>query len=109
MAHKPEMAQPPALTWGPYVLGRRIGRGGMGVVHAAVQRGIGGIARLAAVKIMLADRAEPRGRARRRSCVKRASSRSSITPNVVRWLDAGEVEGDVYIAMSCSTARRSRR
>jgi serine/threonine-protein kinase len=98
LAHKPERTKDPARAWGPYVLGRRIGRGGMGVVHAAVQRGIGGIARLVAVKILLADRADDG--AERAAFLREARILARLDhPNVVRWLDAGEVDGDVFIAM----------
>ncbi len=86
------------VTWGPYVLGRRIGRGAMGVVHAAVHRGAAGIARLVAVKILMADRADhPEERA---AFLREARILARLDhPNVVRWLDAGEVGGDVFIAM----------
>ncbi|MFO0588474.1 MAG: protein kinase [Polyangiaceae bacterium] len=98
VASRPARAEVTTGGWGPYVLGRRIGRGGMGVVHAAIHRNAAGIARLVAVKILLGDRADHAEE--RAAFLREARILARLDhPNVVRWLDAGEVDGDVFLAM----------
>ena len=91
-------SDPPAqgLTkLGGYVLLRELGRGAIGVVHAAYHEGLD---RKLAIKVLnkqRAGRADLEARLRREA---RALARLSH-PNVVQVYDVGEVDGRVFIVM----------
>src|SRR5688500_16869896 len=83
---------------GPYVLGRRIGAGGMAAVFAARQDGPTGVSRLGAVKVMAtAFSGDP---AFQRMFLREAAIATRIEhPNVVRTYEVGDDGGEIYIAM----------
>lgn len=91
MTGLPQEGQP----FGRYDITRRLGRGGMGVVYAAVQRGLG---REVALKVLSSDHAdneEYRGRfLREAEVLARLDS-----PHIVSVHDSGEQDGWLYIAM----------
>ena len=82
-------------TLGAYRIGGEIGRGGMGVVYSASRLDTG---ETVALKLMLPEIAA-NARFRERF-VREASLGSGLDhPNIVPIFDAGEVEGELYIAM----------
>ncbi|MEZ4307675.1 MAG: serine/threonine-protein kinase [Polyangiaceae bacterium] len=87
---------PPAEHAG-YLLGRTIGRGGMGTVRAALRRGTFGIAQLVAVKTMTSGAIDPEAR---EAFIREARILARLShPNVVRWHDAAETPDGIHIAM----------
>jgi len=76
----------------------RIGRGGMGVVEVAIQHGPADAARIVAFKRLLPEAAREK---RHRNMFLREARLATMLkhPNVVRALDCGQVQGDVFIAM----------
>ncbi|WP_394832109.1 serine/threonine protein kinase [Pendulispora rubella] len=76
----------------------RIGRGGMGVVEVAIQHGPNNAARLVAFKRLLPEASRE---ARHRNMFLREARLATMLahPNVVRALDCGQVNGEVFIAM----------
>ncbi len=78
-----------------YVLERRIGEGGMGVVYAAVRRADG---RRVALKVLAPELADDRG-----SLARYFREVATLTwvesPHVVRVLDAGHFQGRYFLAM----------
>jgi serine/threonine protein kinase len=81
-----------AVTIGRYEVLRRIGRGGMGVVYAAVDREL---ERNVAIKLLLAGRPAGRERMLREA---RALARLAH-PNVVTVHEVGTHDNQVYVAM----------
>ncbi|HEY2514139.1 MAG TPA: serine/threonine-protein kinase, partial [Polyangiaceae bacterium] len=82
---------------GKYVVGRRIGAGGMAVVDAAFQPGPGGGRLVALKRIASPLSADPSAR---RLFLREASIMTRLEhPNVVRTYEVGEVEGETFIAM----------
>src|SRR5262245_26051844 len=85
---------------GPYLLGRRIGSGGMATVFAARHLGMAvpGATRVVALKVMataLAD--DPKAR---RMFEREAVIATRVEhPNVVRTYEVGEVNGEIFLAM----------
>lgn len=91
MAGLPEEGQP----FGRYDITRRIGRGGMGVVYAAVQRGLG---RDVALKVLSSDYADSEDY--RHRFLREAEVLGRLdSPHVVSVHDSGEQDGWLYIAM----------
>jgi serine/threonine protein kinase len=85
---------------GSYVLGRRIGSGGMASVFAARQLGAGvrGATRVVAVKVMATALADDP--AARRMFEREAVIATRVEhPNVVRTYEVGEVNGEIFLAM----------
>jgi YVTN family beta-propeller protein len=80
---------------GGYVLGERIGRGGMGVVFRATHVHLGREVALKVLAPELTDSQDFRDRFLRESRL----AASLDHPNVVTVYDAGEFEGTLYIAM----------
>lgn len=78
-----------------YVLGERIGRGGMGVVYRATHIHLG---REVALKVLAPELTGDEG-FRRRFLRESRLAASLDHPNVVTVYDAGESEGTLYIAM----------
>lgn len=79
---------------GPFLLLEELGRGGMGVVHAALDERLG---RRVAVKRLHADAESPEGR---RRLWREARAAAAVQhPNVCQVLDVGEDEGSMWIAM----------
>ena len=80
---------------GPYRLEEEIGRGGMGVVHRAIKADTG---EAVALKLMLPEiAANQQFRAR---FVREASLGSDLDhPNIVPIYDAGDVDGELFLAM----------
>lgn len=90
MAGLPQEGQ----SFGRYDIVRRIGRGGMGVVYAAVQQGLG---REVALKVLSSELAEDEDyRAR---FLREAEIMARLdSPHVIQVFDAGEHDGWLYIA-----------
>lgn len=84
----------PGTHVGPYVLGRRLGRGGMAVVHEATHESTG---RVVALKIISPERADPgfAERLRREGRVQAALDH----PNVVTVYEAGDSEFGPWLAI----------
>lgn len=83
---------------GAYVLGRRIGAGGMATVFAARQTGPRGVGRVVAVKVM--STALAGDAVLQEAFVREATLATRIEhPNVVRTYEVGEVDGEIFIAM----------
>ncbi len=82
-------------TLGAYVLGERIGRGGMGVVYRATHVHLGREVALKVLAPELAGSEDFRDRFLRESRL----AASLDHPNVVTVYDAGDSEGTLYIAM----------
>jgi len=80
---------------GRYELGRVIGRGGMGTVHAATDRRLD---RRVAIKILRPDLAE-QPRARRRFETEARAAAQLAHPNVVTVYDSGEDDGVPFLVM----------
>jgi serine/threonine protein kinase len=84
--------------FGAYVLGRRIGSGGMATVFAARQMGIGAATRVVAVKVMATALADDP--AARRMFEREAVIATRVEhPNIVRTYEVGEVKGEIFLAM----------
>ncbi len=84
--------------FGSYVLGRRIGAGGMATVFAARQIGAVGATRVVAVKVMATALADDP--AARRMFEREAVIATRIEhPNIVRTYEVGEVGGEIFLAM----------
>jgi serine/threonine-protein kinase len=84
--------------FGPYVLGRRIGSGGMATVFAARQFGARGATRVVAVKVMataLADDPTAQQMFEREAVIATRIEH----PNIVRTYEVGEVSGEIFLAM----------
>jgi len=82
---------------GEYVVGRRIGSGGMAVVDAAYQSGPAGGRLVALKRIAAAFSNDPSAR---RMFLREASIVTRLEhPNVVRTYDVGEADGEAFIAM----------
>src|SRR6516165_12628922 len=84
--------------FGPYVLGRRIGSGGMATVFAARQLGARGASRVVAVKVMataLADDPAAQHMFEREALIATRIEH----PNIVRTYEVGEVGGEIFLAM----------
>ncbi|HEY8146569.1 MAG TPA: serine/threonine-protein kinase, partial [Kofleriaceae bacterium] len=87
---------PPGACAGDYVIERRVGRGGMGSVYAAVHSRLG---RRAAVKVMAADLGRDPAFVRRFALEASAIERVSH-PNIVQSYGFGQLEdGRCYYAM----------
>src|SRR3990170_3987200 len=83
-----------------YVLGRELGRGGMAVVHEAVDRRLD---RRVAVKLVSVNAAHPL--ARQRFVREARSAAGFFHPNAVAVFDAGEADGFLYIVMELIDGR----
>jgi serine/threonine protein kinase len=84
--------------FGAYVLGRRIGSGGMASVFAARQIGVGAATRVVAVKVMATALADDPGA--RRMFEREAVIATRVEhPNIVRTYEVGEVKGEIFLAM----------
>jgi eukaryotic-like serine/threonine-protein kinase len=84
--------------FGPYVLGRRIGSGGMAAVFAARQLGARGASRIVAVKVMataLVDDPAAQQMFEREALIATRIEH----PNIVRTYEVGEVDGEIFLAM----------
>jgi tRNA A-37 threonylcarbamoyl transferase component Bud32 len=94
-ASLPAEEAPLPRAFGRYTLGAELGRGGVGVVHRAVDRELGRTVALKILKAGMADDPEVRARFQRevRIC---AALRHD---NIVAVLDHGEVEGRAFYAM----------
>ena len=75
-----------------------IGRGGMGTIEVALERGAGGFERIVALKRM-----HPHSqRERRQSGMFLREARLAVTlvhPNVVHAFDFGDIDGELFLAM----------
>ncbi len=90
--------QPTDATFGRYVLGPRLGLGGMGEVYHALQLGLGEFAKPLALKLLLPHLALRDVAVRRFLEEARLASRLNH-PNIVQLLDVGVVDGRYFIAM----------
>ncbi len=94
------MASPgPGERIGPYELREQLGRGGMGVVHRAVDARTG---QEVALKLLLAVADE---RARRRQLLEARALTRLRHPSVVSLLDAGEDRGRPWLALELVRGR----
>jgi len=92
---------PPGTSVGRYVLGERLGAGGMGVVYAAHDRKLD---RAVALKLLRPD-ASGHVEAHRQ-LVREAQTLARLAhPNVVNVHDIGDFEGRVYVDMELVTGR----
>jgi len=89
----------PGRCFGSYELIEEIGRGGMGVVYRARQRGLD---RIVALKMILASHLATADHVSRFQREARAAARVKHN-NVVAVFDVGEVEGQFYFAMEYIT------
>lgn len=80
----------PRMTIGPYLVIRRLGRGGMGTVHLARRDG-----ESFAVKTVIDPHPIALARLRREA----RALRELVHPHIVRIEDTGEYEGGLYVAM----------
>jgi serine/threonine protein kinase len=92
---RPRPAFPVLERVGPYVIGERLGSGGMGVVFSATHASLG---RRAAVKVMPHEMADDPNLRRRFEREWRTAA-SLHHPNIVPIYDAGEADGVLYLAM----------
>ena len=93
----PVASEPAANRVGEYVIGRRIGVGGMAVVDAAYQPRVAGGRLVALKRIAAAFATDPSAR---RMFLREASIVTRLEhPNVVRTYDVGEIAGEAFIAM----------
>ncbi len=81
--------------FGPYQLLEEIGRGGMGVVYRARQKGLD---RIVAIKMILANHLASREQVERFYAEARAAARLQ-DPRVVSIHDVGQIHGQHYFAM----------
>jgi predicted Ser/Thr protein kinase len=82
---------------GRYVIGERLGAGGMGIVHAAVDSELH---RRVAVKLLRPDRHGQVSSDGRERLMREARSLARLShPNVVTVFDVGEHQGELFIAM----------
>ncbi len=90
----------PGARVGRYVVGERIGRGGMGVVYAARDPDLD---RTIALKVLRTDTREPAEAVQQRMLREARALARVSHPNIVRIFDVGVVEGDararVWLAM----------
>ncbi|MCB9568672.1 MAG: serine/threonine protein kinase [Myxococcales bacterium] len=85
--------RPPGSALGGYVLLRRLGAGGMGVVYTAYH---GGLDRMVALKVVR----DGGGAAGRTQTLREARALARLShPNVVHVYEVGEASGEVYVAM----------
>lgn len=91
----PAADAPPAADFAQYELLGELGRGGMGVVYRARQKGLD---RLVAIKMVLAGRFSSPEQARRFAAEARLAARLQH-PNIVRIFDCGELHGQQYFVM----------
>ncbi|MEM9456749.1 MAG: serine/threonine-protein kinase [Myxococcota bacterium] len=88
---------------GRFEILRRLGAGGLGIVYAARDRRLG---REVALKRMRPEARLPDGDAR---LLREAQAMARLShPNVVTVYEAGELEGDVYVAMELVQGRTLR-
>ena len=80
---------------GPYKIGKRLGRGGMGAVYEAVNVDTG---ESAAVKLLSPHLADDEG-FRERFELEIETLKKLKHPNIVRMLGYGEEQGHLYYAM----------
>ncbi|MCS6797697.1 MAG: protein kinase [Myxococcota bacterium] len=86
------------VPFGPYVLLRRLGAGGMAEVYLAVARGTGGFEKLLCIKRVRPERA--RDAAFITALVEEAKIVAGIVhPNVAQVFDLGCIDGEYYVAM----------
>ena len=85
----------PGTTLGPYIVGKTIGRGGMGVVMEATDQRLG---RRVAIKLLASDLARRRDLTERFDREARAVANISH-PNIVELFDVGSHDGLPYAVM----------
>ncbi len=87
----------PGARVGRYLIEARLGAGGMGVVHAAVDSEL---QRRVALKLLRADRDGVDGSAGRERLMREARTLARLShPNVVTVFDVGRHQGHLFIAM----------
>ena len=87
----------PGARVGRYVIGSKLGAGGMGVVYAAFDAEL---RRRVAVKLVRTDRRSDAGPAGRERLMREARTLAGLPhPNVVTVFDVGTHEGHLFIAM----------
>ena len=92
----PEIPDLSGRTIGGYLLRSRLGRGGMGVVYLAVQKGLG---REVALKLLEEQRAGKSDQTGKRFLREAASCARMSHPNIVKVYDFGTDQGYHYYAM----------
>jgi len=87
----------PGLPFGPYLVVERVGSGGMGEIFRA---GYPVLGRDVALKVLRNDETGTRQEARRTRLLREARAMARLAhANVVTVYDAGEIDGQVYLAM----------
>src|SRR5689334_19455791 len=95
------MASPAPTTparFGPYLLDRKLAEGGMAEVFLARQQGLGGFEKQVVVKRILPALSDDNAFVEMFLNEARLAARLSHT-NVVQIIEAGEIDGQYYIAM----------
>jgi len=90
----------PAVTarrFGPFLIGRKLGSGGMASVYAARQE-IGHVKRLVALKVLAGHISQDDPEQKRFVREMQLATRLEH-PNIVRTYDVGELDGKLYLAM----------
>lgn len=85
-------------SFGRYLLGERLGKGGMGEVYLALQTGIGSFEKPMALKLLLPHLSEKERAVRMFLDEARLAARMNH-PNITQIFDVGVVEGRYFIAM----------
>jgi tRNA A-37 threonylcarbamoyl transferase component Bud32/tetratricopeptide (TPR) repeat protein len=91
-------------TFGRFKLTKLLGRGGMGVVYAASDQTL---QREVALKLLRAE-AAPNEERRRRFLREARSGAALRHPNIAAVLEAGEIDGEVFLAMERVAGRSLR-
>ncbi len=85
-------------SFGRYLLGERLGKGGMGEVYLALQTGIGSFEKPMALKLLLPHLSEKERAVRMFLDEARLAARMNH-PNITQIFDVGVLEGRYFIAM----------
>lgn len=88
-----------AGTYGPYSLVRSLGGGGLGEVYQAIEQGTGVNVALKLLPLPRRSDSEAFNEARGRFLVEAYATRKLVHPNIAAVINAGEANGQAWIAM----------